>query len=229
VSHFGLGHFHSLSETATHRLSQEVFGHVSLQTLWARRAEALDSPRERVRCIRCRCPWTRLTTYGDDGDPNCAVYDCRVGVKPLGLHKPIRSRATRSWWRGNRSGFWCCHWSSGGWWARSRSRSSDWWGNRHCRRRRHYTSASTGHLLRVPALRLPSLPIAELWIPRLFGIPCLFRAFGLRIPRLFGTASLPRSPGLWIAKQLGIPWLHRTPDLRIPKPRVRLSRPRFWK
>jgi len=56
MSHSGLGQsFHRLSETATHRLGQEVFRDVPLQALWARRAEALDSLRERVRCIRCRC------------------------------------------------------------------------------------------------------------------------------------------------------------------------------
>jgi hypothetical protein len=32
---------------------------------------------------------TRLTTCGDDSDPNCAVYDCRISVGPLGLHQPL--------------------------------------------------------------------------------------------------------------------------------------------
>src|SRR5690348_15285167 len=66
-------------------------------------------------------------------------------------------------------------------------------------------------------------------LPRLFGIPCLFRALGLRIPRLLTTAPLLRFTGLWIAKHLGIPWLLRTPGLRIPKPRPRFIRPWFRK
>ena len=108
------------------------------------------------------------------------------------------------------------------WRAGSRARSSDWRGHRHSWRRRYDTSTPTGHLLRLPSLRVPRLRIlglwvsglraAGLWISGLLRIPRLLQSSGLWIPRLLGTASLPLR-GLRIAKQFGIPRLLRTPGL----------------
>src|SRR5271156_5531977 len=44
------------------------------------------------------------------------------------------------------SGFWRCHWRSGGWRAGSRPRSSDRRGNRDLWGSRYYTSTPAGHL-----------------------------------------------------------------------------------
>jgi hypothetical protein len=116
----------------------------------------------------------------------------------------------------------CCHWSSRGWRAGSRPWSSDRRGNRHSWGSRHYTSTATGHLLRLPGLRISclrisrlrkfGLPAAGLWISGLLGIPRLLRSSGVWIPKLLGTARLPLR-GLRIAKQFGIPRLLQTPGL----------------
>jgi hypothetical protein len=110
-------------------------------------------------------------------------------------------------------GFWCCHRSSGGWRAGSGPRSSDWRCNRDIRGSCEYTSAATGHLFRLPDLRISRLRIfglwvsglhaARLWISGLLGKPCLLRSSGLWISRLFGTARFPRTPDLWIPRLLG--------------------------
>src|SRR5437868_9335169 len=137
------------------------------------------------------------------------------------------------------SSFRCGHWGGGGWRAGSRPRSSDRRGDRHIRGSCEYTSTATGHLLRLPSLRISRLRAAGLWVPRLLGIPRprrssglwisglhaarlwisgllgkprLLRSSRLWIPRLLRTASLPLR-GLRIAKQLGIPCLLQTPGL----------------
>jgi hypothetical protein len=163
----------------------------------------LDSARERARCIRCRCRFDPVDGLREsDNDPNCALCVCRVSVGPLGLHKPIRSGSTRPWWRYIGSGFWCCHWGGSRGRAGSRSRSSDRRGNRDIWRSRYYTSTPTGHLLRLPSLRISclrisGLPTVGLWISRLLGlwvsglwIPCLPRIPGLLIPRRLGISRL---------------------------------------
>src|SRR6266478_8298564 len=152
---------------------------------------------------------TRSTAQGEsDNDPNCTLCDRRVGLGPLGLHKPVRSRPTGAWWGHIGSGFWCCDWSSGGWRAGSRSRSSDRRGNRNIWGSRYYTSIPTGHLLCLPSLRtswlrISGLRAAGLWLPRLLGISRLLRSSGLGIPSLLGTARLPRLSGRWIPRLLG--------------------------
>jgi hypothetical protein len=134
--------------------------------------------------------------------------DRRVSVGPFGLHKPIRSRPTRPWWRSIGSRFWCCHRSNGRWRAGSRSGSSDRRGDRDIRGSRNYTSSATGHLLRLPSLRISRLRVsglraAGLRIPRLLGIPRPRRSSGLWISGLLGRARLLRSSGLWIPRLLG--------------------------
>jgi hypothetical protein len=130
----------------------------------------------------------------------------------------------------------CCHWSSRGWRTGSRPWSSDRRGNRHSWGSRHYTSTATGHLLRLPGLRISclrisrlrkfGLPAAGLWISGLLGIPRLLRSSGLWVPRPLTTASLPLR-GLRIAKQFGIPRLLRTPGLYAAKRLGTASLPRW--
>ena len=50
----------------------------------------LDSSRERVRCIRCRCRFGPVDGLREgDNDPICALCDRVGGVGPLGLHEPV--------------------------------------------------------------------------------------------------------------------------------------------
>jgi len=139
--------------------------------------------------------------------------------------------------------FWCCHWSSGGWRAGSRPRSSDRWGNRDSRGSCDNPSTATGHLLRLPGLRvqLPCLWIsrlsvpclrasglraAGLWLPRTFGISRLSRSLRLWIPRRLRTSRRHRSSGLWIPRRFRASCLFRSPKLRILR---RRGTPRlFW-
>jgi hypothetical protein len=141
-------------------------------------------------------------------------------------------------WGGNiGSGFWCCHWSSGGWRAGSRPWSSDRRGNRDIRGSCEYTSAATGHLFRLPSLRISRIRISRLravglWVPRPLGIPRLLRSSGLWIPRLFGSARFPRTPALWIPRLFGSARFPRTPALWIPRLLGTTSLPRLtelWK
>jgi hypothetical protein len=80
------GGFHRLNKIGTCGLGQRGFRDLPLQALRARRAEALASSRERVRCIRCRCRFDPVDGLRSDNDPNCALFDSRGGVGPLRLH-----------------------------------------------------------------------------------------------------------------------------------------------
>ena len=131
-------------------------------------------------------------------------------------------------WGNIGSGFWCCHWSSGGWRAGSRPRSSDRRGNWDIRGSCEYTSTATGHLFRLPSLRISRLRAVWLWVPRPLGIPRFLRSSGLWIPRLFGSARFPRTtPALWIPRLLGTTSLPRLTEQWIPEPTAVLSLFRF--
>jgi hypothetical protein len=174
----------------------------------------LDKSRDRARCT-C-LPLVGFGSFGglkgSDDDPNCGLCDRRVSVGPLGLHKPLMIPFSAALVGHIGSGFWCCHWSSGGWGAGSRPWSSDRRGNRDSWRSCEYTSAATGHLLWLLSLRksglwVSGLRAAGLWIPRLLGtarLPRLFRSIGLWLPKPPAVLSLLRFR-LWIPRG----WLSR--------------------
>ena len=79
MSHIRRGRgFHRLNEIGHAQARPRGFRDLPLQALRARRAEALDSSRERVRCIRCRCRFDPVDGLREsDNDPNCTLCDCR--------------------------------------------------------------------------------------------------------------------------------------------------------
>jgi hypothetical protein len=49
---------------------------------WIRREKGCEDPASARRL-------NSFDAWGGRNDPNCTVRDCRLGVRPLGLHKPL--------------------------------------------------------------------------------------------------------------------------------------------
>jgi hypothetical protein len=154
---------------------------------------------------------SRRASRRHDGRPRAPALNIAASVGPPSHSSPSPRRRVRRtrWWR-----------------AGSRPRSSHRRGNRDSRGSCDNPSTATGHLLRLPSLRISRLRAAGLWVPRLrtarlqiprLGIPGLPALSWLRLSRLLGIPRPARFTNLWVSRRRGIPSLPR-----------RLGQPSLW-